>query len=313
MRVRSINLPYVLEPPDLVVVELLEALPGQPISGERLVRPDGTISLGFYGDVQVRGLSLPQVKVAIIKHMRIFLSDEMLGLAVSEETQPADPQPEQPPVPPLPGNATPFDENEAPKPAKKTSRAISPRQYAGRASRRMTAQNFGGRRVPVWPAADRVGDQDRAQLPEANRPPAAENARGAVTIVQPAVLAAEGRWKIVPPEASDRVFVDVTRIQHRWVITSRAILRLRADCPARETKRYSMRFNSQTDSCRRLTRSRSAWFAHNEMESPPRSTGWTSKPSRREVKWPRTIRSFLATDCSWAGTRSSRRPSRSTA
>jgi polysaccharide export outer membrane protein len=45
--------PYVIEPPDILLVEVLEALPGRPIFGERLVRPDGTISLGFYGDVYV--------------------------------------------------------------------------------------------------------------------------------------------------------------------------------------------------------------------------------------------------------------------
>ena len=36
-----ISLPHVIEPPDLVIIEVLEALPGRPISGERLVRPDG--------------------------------------------------------------------------------------------------------------------------------------------------------------------------------------------------------------------------------------------------------------------------------
>ena len=40
---------YRIEPPDLVLVEVLEALPGRPISGERLVGPDGTIPIGFYG------------------------------------------------------------------------------------------------------------------------------------------------------------------------------------------------------------------------------------------------------------------------
>ena len=54
--------PLVVEPPDMIVVEVLEALPGRPISGERLVRPDGTISLGFYGDVHVAGLTLPEIK-----------------------------------------------------------------------------------------------------------------------------------------------------------------------------------------------------------------------------------------------------------
>ena len=58
---------YVVEPPDLLVVEVLEALPGRPISGERLVRPDGKICLGFYGDVYVAGLTLPEVKEKIIR------------------------------------------------------------------------------------------------------------------------------------------------------------------------------------------------------------------------------------------------------
>jgi protein involved in polysaccharide export with SLBB domain len=79
-----ISLPYVIEPPDLVLVEVLEALPGRPISGERLVRPDGTITLGFYGDVYVKGLTSAQVKVKIIKHLRAFLRDFDLGLESPE-------------------------------------------------------------------------------------------------------------------------------------------------------------------------------------------------------------------------------------
>jgi len=71
---------HVVEPPDLILVEVLDALPGRPISGERLVRPDGTISLGFYGDIHVAGLTLPEVKEKIVQHMRKFLDDEILGL-----------------------------------------------------------------------------------------------------------------------------------------------------------------------------------------------------------------------------------------
>src|SRR5262249_13608344 len=71
---------YVLEPPDLVIVEVLEALPGRPISGERLVRPDGKISLGFYGDVYVAGLTIPEVKEKIILHLRKYLTDVTLGI-----------------------------------------------------------------------------------------------------------------------------------------------------------------------------------------------------------------------------------------
>jgi RNA polymerase sigma factor (sigma-70 family) len=71
---------YIVEPPDALLVEVLEALPGRPISGERLVRPDGKISLGYYGDVYVAGLSIPEIKAKIIEHLRKFINDETLGL-----------------------------------------------------------------------------------------------------------------------------------------------------------------------------------------------------------------------------------------
>jgi polysaccharide biosynthesis/export protein len=74
----------IVEPPDLLLVEVLQTLPGRPISGERLVRPDGTISLGFYGDVHVAGLTLPEVKEKIVLHLRRYLTDEVLGLADGE-------------------------------------------------------------------------------------------------------------------------------------------------------------------------------------------------------------------------------------
>ncbi len=76
---------YVVEPPDMLLVEVLEALPGRPISGERLVRPDGKISLGFYGDVYVAGLTVPEVKKKIVLHLRKYLEDEVLGLVEKDE------------------------------------------------------------------------------------------------------------------------------------------------------------------------------------------------------------------------------------
>lgn len=71
---------YPVNPPDLISVKVLEALPGRPISGERLVRPDGTMTLGYYGDVFVAGLTLPEIKTRVIEHLQQFLSDEQLGL-----------------------------------------------------------------------------------------------------------------------------------------------------------------------------------------------------------------------------------------
>ncbi len=80
-----IRLPYILEPPDIIVVEVLEALPGRPITGERMVRPDGKISLGFYGDVDVTGLTVEQAKVKVAWHLRNYLADHVLGFAQSPE------------------------------------------------------------------------------------------------------------------------------------------------------------------------------------------------------------------------------------
>lgn len=82
---------YVIEPPDLVQVEVLEALPGRPISGERLVRPDGTISLDFYGKVYVAGLTPTEAKEKIVLHLRKFLTDDVLGLV--EDAYDADGRP----------------------------------------------------------------------------------------------------------------------------------------------------------------------------------------------------------------------------
>ena len=69
----------------MLIVEVLDALPGRPISGERLVRPDGKISLGFYGDVYVAGLTVPEVKEKIVRHLQKYLSDEALGLVEVDE------------------------------------------------------------------------------------------------------------------------------------------------------------------------------------------------------------------------------------
>ena len=82
---------YVIEPPDLVQVEVLEALPGRPISGERLVRPDGTISLDFYGKVYVAGLTPTEAKEKIVLHLRKYISDEVLGLALEGEDAQGEP------------------------------------------------------------------------------------------------------------------------------------------------------------------------------------------------------------------------------
>ncbi|WP_406694218.1 sigma-70 family RNA polymerase sigma factor [Singulisphaera sp. Ch08] len=78
---------YVVEPPDLIRVDVHEALPSQPIQGERLVRPDGKISLGYYGELYVAGLTPREIKEKLILHLRTFLTEEQLGLSVPDSTQ----------------------------------------------------------------------------------------------------------------------------------------------------------------------------------------------------------------------------------
>lgn len=77
--------PYRLKPGDRLLVEVLEALPGRPVTGERIVRPDGTISLGFYGELPVAGLTTREVKERVVGHMQKFLTDEVLGLVDMNE------------------------------------------------------------------------------------------------------------------------------------------------------------------------------------------------------------------------------------
>ncbi|WZO99845.1 sigma-70 family RNA polymerase sigma factor [Isosphaeraceae bacterium EP7] len=65
---------------DTLEIAVLQALPGRPINGERIVREDGTISLGYYGEVQVAGLTRIEAKVKVVTHLTKSLSDELLGL-----------------------------------------------------------------------------------------------------------------------------------------------------------------------------------------------------------------------------------------
>ncbi len=76
---------YVVEPPDLIRIEVLEALPGRPVTGERLVRPDGRVSLDFYGDVYVAGLTTDEIKEKVIIHLREFIPDKTLGLIEEDD------------------------------------------------------------------------------------------------------------------------------------------------------------------------------------------------------------------------------------
>jgi protein involved in polysaccharide export with SLBB domain len=60
-------------PKAVVTVSLAQSRGVQQISGQHIIRPDGTIGLGSYGSVYVAGLSLLQVKQAIEAHLSKYL------------------------------------------------------------------------------------------------------------------------------------------------------------------------------------------------------------------------------------------------
>jgi polysaccharide biosynthesis/export protein len=65
--------PYIVDPPDILLVESTADLRDQPIRGQHLVRPDGTISLGIYGSVYVSGLTLDQIRDAVAAQLRLHI------------------------------------------------------------------------------------------------------------------------------------------------------------------------------------------------------------------------------------------------
>jgi polysaccharide biosynthesis/export protein len=70
--------PYVIEPPDILLVEVVPRegplKSDQPIRGQHLVRPDGTIGLGIYGSVFVGGMTIDQAREAVAEQIRKRLS-----------------------------------------------------------------------------------------------------------------------------------------------------------------------------------------------------------------------------------------------
>jgi polysaccharide export outer membrane protein len=69
---------YIVNPPDVLLIESSRLPPkDQPIRGQHLVRPDGTISLGVYGEVMAAGRTLDQIReeVAVVLNRSIQQRD----------------------------------------------------------------------------------------------------------------------------------------------------------------------------------------------------------------------------------------------
>ncbi|MGH7137956.1 MAG: polysaccharide biosynthesis/export family protein, partial [Pirellulales bacterium] len=77
--------PYRIESLDLLNVQVAGALPDHPIQGQLVVEPGGTINLGLpYGSVQVAGLDIPAATQVIEKKLSEFLSDPTTQLSLAQ-------------------------------------------------------------------------------------------------------------------------------------------------------------------------------------------------------------------------------------
>ncbi len=220
-----IEIPYVLQPPDMINVEVLEALPGRPITGERLVRQDGTITLGFYGSLKVSGLTMEQTKTKIVLHLRKYLEDDVIGLIgiavdADDEAVPvnAPPPPALPPVPnelpPLPEDRDVLPPEEKPPTATPKARVSLPRRDRGRVGVRLVATTQ--QKAPGPLKAPQTTVRNGASATDHARPDPVKEAvakdvelpdipfeapQGGPSIRQQAI--------IIAPVDSDRVFVNV--------------------------------------------------------------------------------------------------------
>lgn len=66
-----------------VFVTLAESRALQQIRGEHLVQPDGKVTLGTYGSVNVTGLTLDQARAAIETHLSAFLLEPEISISIA--------------------------------------------------------------------------------------------------------------------------------------------------------------------------------------------------------------------------------------
>jgi protein involved in polysaccharide export with SLBB domain len=250
-----IDVPHVIDTPDLIVIEVLDALPGRPITGERLVRPDGTVDLGFYGEVHVRGLTREQAKVKILIHLRKFINDDILGLSVDAMNEPDSMEEEKAepslvprtnvPLPELPPDLDLFkpDTDQPPaKPPKKASESVrqSPKLRPRSVSAKRPSSFDRSRTKPTAARARTVRAiltaQQEPQAKEIPQEPQAKpgleipingNAKLTITIdvqqqnakpeqVEAVDVGPNPVRVVIDPAESDRVYVDISAYNSRY-------------------------------------------------------------------------------------------------
>jgi polysaccharide export outer membrane protein len=78
--IRKALLEYLKDPQ--VSVQLAQSAALQPITGEHLVAPDGTVNLGTYGSVYVAGMTLDEAKAAVDNQLANYLDGPDVSVSV---------------------------------------------------------------------------------------------------------------------------------------------------------------------------------------------------------------------------------------
>ena len=76
------HLKAVLKYPE-VSAQLMQASAVQPVTGNYLVGPDGTINLRHYGTVRVAGMTLVEIKLALERHLSQYLDSPEVSIDVA--------------------------------------------------------------------------------------------------------------------------------------------------------------------------------------------------------------------------------------
>jgi polysaccharide biosynthesis/export protein len=79
--------PYVVEPPDILLIQASPriTLRLQPIQGQHLVAPDGTVNLGIYGKIRVAGMTLEQVADAVAARLLEIMPGLQRGIKSEQD------------------------------------------------------------------------------------------------------------------------------------------------------------------------------------------------------------------------------------
>ncbi len=77
--------PYRLEPLEVLQVVVSDTLPNQPINGNFLLTPEGTVNLGYnYGSVRVGGMTIEQAQAAMRTHLGNILRNPTVNVGLAQ-------------------------------------------------------------------------------------------------------------------------------------------------------------------------------------------------------------------------------------